>query len=165
MQLLQLRAALVATFLQCCGQTGKLGELGFFLLQLPLDLCDGLISLLNRNGVLFAFLFSLRNVASRAFNEVAEFFRALPIELHAAAVRSDFTFQSLHLRARVGDLNIYVVQCAAFFSQRIFAFVNPGARLVLGFGEAFRLFVTLSELGFERVELLARVMRLKNAQV
>ena len=110
MQLLQLRRALGAIFLDFSGQTGEVSQLGFFFFQLPLDFRDRVVGLLDLSGVLFAFFLRVANVALCAFHQLGEFFRTQPIELNSAAVRCDFAFQSLHLRARIGDLDVDLVQ-------------------------------------------------------
>ena len=99
LQLLQSRAALGSIFLDFSGQTGELRQLGFVLFQAPLDFRNRLVGLLDRGVVLFAFVFSVGDVAPRAFGQLRHLLRALAIEFDAAAVRSDFAFQSLHFRS------------------------------------------------------------------
>ena len=113
---MQLRPALSTIFLNLSGQTRELVQLRFFFFQLLLDFRDGVIGLLDLSGVFFGFFFPVADVALRARDQVGKFLRTLPIELNPAAVRRDFTFQSLHLRARIGDLDVELVQCVAFFS-------------------------------------------------
>ena len=71
--------------------------------------------MLDLSGVLLAFFLSVVDVALRAFDQLGAFFRAQPIELNAAAMRCDFAFHSLHLRARIGDLDVDLVQRVACF--------------------------------------------------
>ena len=99
LQLLQPRTALGAIFLDFAGQTRELDQLGFFFAQVPLDFCNRVVRLLDFSGVLFAFLFSVGDLAPRALDELSKVIRALSIELNSAAVRANFAFQSLHLRA------------------------------------------------------------------
>ena len=74
-----------------------------------------MVGLLDLSGMLLAFFFRVTDVALRALDQLGAFFRTLPIELNAAAVRGDFTFQSLHLRTRIGDQNVDLVQRVACF--------------------------------------------------
>jgi len=115
LQTLQLCPALGAIFLDLCGQAGEVGQLGFFFFQLPLDFCDGVVGLLDLSGMLLTFFSRVTDVAPRALDQLGKFFRTQPIELNAAAVRGDFTFQSLHLRTRIGDQNVDLVQRVACF--------------------------------------------------
>ena len=96
---MQPRTALGAIFLDFAGQTREPDQLGFFFAQVPLDFCNRVVRLLDFSGVLFAFLFSVGDLAPRALDELSKVIRALSIELNSAAVRANFAFQSLHFRA------------------------------------------------------------------
>ena len=89
LQLLQLHPALGSIFLDLSGRAAELGQLGFFFFQVPLHFCDRVIGLLDLSGVLFAFFSRVADVALRAFDQLGEFFRTLPIEFNPAAVRGD----------------------------------------------------------------------------
>ena len=165
LQFLEPRAPLGAIFLDFRSETVQSGQLAFLFFQVPLNFCDPVIGLLDLSGVLFAFLSSLGHLAPGALDQFGDLVRALSIELNAATVRSDFTFQLLYFRARTSYLDVDLVQHSPFFCDGIFAVVDLHARRVLGFGEMLDLFVASAEISFERIELLARIMRLQHAQV
>jgi hypothetical protein len=91
--------------------------------------------------------------------------RALTVELDAVPVRCNFAVQSLNFCTGIGDLGIDLVQCAAFFGERIFAVVNFRARRLLAVHQTLDFFPRRGQVAFERSELFASMMCLKYAQI
>ena len=83
--------------------------------------------------MLFAFLFSLGDVAAGALDQIGELLRALLVKIDTATMCGDFAVHPLHLRARAGDLCVDLVQCAAFFGERVFSDVDRRPRVLLSF--------------------------------
>jgi hypothetical protein len=78
------------------------------------------IRLFDLRCLLGAFVFSLNDIAPRAFDQLRQFLRALTVEFDAVAVRGNLAVQSLNFRTAVGYLAVDLVQFGAFFGERVF---------------------------------------------
>ena len=154
-----------ALFLHFADLTGEPRQLALFFFQVSFDFYDRVVCLLDLSTLALVFFFGVHDVASRALDQFCDLFGSLPIEFNAAAMRGDFTFQSLYLRARLSDLCVDFVQRAALFCEPTFVVVNPRARRALRFGHKLNFLMTIRKISFESVKLLARTMRFKHAQV
>ena len=160
LQPLQARTVLTAIFLNLFRQATNRSQLGFRLLQKLVGFFNERIRFVNFGRLFFVFCLRLRNVGAGALDQFRKLTRALGIELDAAAMCGDLAFQSLHYRARVRNFNVDLVQRAAFFRELVFASVDLPTRGVLRFGQSIDFVPARSQLAFQRVELLARIVRI-----
>ena len=121
--------------------------------------------MLDLGCLLVAFVFSLSDVAPRAFNQFSQFLCALTVELDAVAVRSNLAVQSLNFCTGIGDLGVDLVQRTAFLGERVFAVVDFRARGLLAVHQTLNFFPRLGQVALERSELFASMMCLKHAQI
>ena len=165
MQLLQARTALRQVFLNLGSQPGELSQLSFFFLQVPFDLGDRIVCLLDFRSVLLALCFSVGHVAPRASHKLGQLLRALPIEFNAAPVGGDLALQLLHCPAGIGDVDVELVQVSTLFGEGIFAAVDLRARRLLACAETLDFLAAGGQLAFKRIQTFARVMCFEHAQV
>ena len=130
-----------------------------------LDFRDGTVRLLDLGCLLVAFVFSVSDVAPRAFYQFSQFLRALTVELDAVPVRSNLAVQSLNFCTGFGDLGVDLVQRTAFLGERVFAVVDFRARGLLAVRQTLDFFPRRGQVALERSELFASMMCLKHAQI
>src|SRR6266446_9642266 len=80
-------------------------------------------------------------------------------------MRSDLALQTLNLRARVGNLDVDLVQRTTFLRDFLFAAVDLSPRVLLGLGKPFDFGATSSEFSLKRFELFARIMCIEHTQI
>ena len=78
---------------------------------------------------------------------------------------ADFALQALQFSAALGDLAVHVIQRATLIREFVFVDVDLLARFALRFANALDLGPAIGQLAFQRLELLARMMRIERAQV
>src|SRR6266576_2303837 len=143
----------------------KLISLRFFGLQSLARLFNQRVRLLNFFALLLAFSFGNSNIVSGTFDQFVQFLGPLPIELDSISMRINLALKMLEFTAAARNSGIDLFQSVALLGQLVFVRFDFGASQIFRFAEARNLSLAMGEIRFELLELLARIMRIKDAKI